>query len=161
MGATPRGVHDLTRRHYRCAQDVCAIADSASRQDARGPPPLTRSLFSVLTLSDTYVAASAMPSSPARCSMTCATWISGSRIASADRLRSAPREAAGPYRDHGRLCRSAIATVNLSKSLFYRCFSDRQETRWRAPGRDLATKATEVLPMKSNRGASDDYHITI
>jgi hypothetical protein len=35
MGATPRGVHDLTRRHHRCAQDVCAIADSASRQDAR------------------------------------------------------------------------------------------------------------------------------
>jgi hypothetical protein len=33
--------------------------------------------------------------------------------------------------------------------------------RWRAPGRDLATKATEVLPMKSNRGASDDDHITI
>jgi hypothetical protein len=33
--------------------------------------------------------------------------------------------------------------------------------RWRAPGRDLATKATEVLPMKSNRGASDDYRITI
>jgi hypothetical protein len=33
--------------------------------------------------------------------------------------------------------------------------------RWRAPGRDLATKATEALPMKSNRGASDDYRITI
>jgi len=33
--------------------------------------------------------------------------------------------------------------------------------RWRAPGRDLATKATEVLPMKSNRGASDDYHINL
>jgi hypothetical protein len=33
--------------------------------------------------------------------------------------------------------------------------------RWRAPGRDLAIKATGVLPMKSNRSASDDYHITI
>jgi hypothetical protein len=33
--------------------------------------------------------------------------------------------------------------------------------RWRAPGRHLATKATEVLPMKSNRGASDDYHINL
>jgi hypothetical protein len=33
--------------------------------------------------------------------------------------------------------------------------------RWRAPGRDLATKATEVLPMKSNKGASDGCHINL